>query len=180
MAFRPSEEQLSVLDTAREDLSSVSAVERAREGDFGVDPARWCVLAGLPADTWDQWLEEFGEGFVYWFCGALVPGPLERAAMDRLFWSGWRRILASPDPNAAQMKLWAEMAGHLDKRPVPPAPPIMDKEESWRFLRSLRVEVLAQALVLAQEDERKRLALTPADVEEFGGEVGDPVAPVES
>jgi hypothetical protein len=152
---------LRVVAAAKRDLTHNAAAIRAQAGDFATHPEKWCRDAGISPLLWEEWITELGDGFVGWFTRALVPSALERAAIDQLWWAAMARCLASGDPNAAQLKLWADLAGHTEKAIDAPQTPVLDEDEIWAYLRGLGIPVLRAALTMAENDETARVAPAP-------------------
>ncbi len=150
-AFRPTDEMKNVVEEIQRQI------EAAEVGVFNLpNPKACCAMLGIPPSVWDEWTETYGDTFGIWFVAALQPTKIERGLIDAMFWKTLRRIINGPSPNAAHLKLAAELGGHLKERPEPPPIPYLTQEEALDVLRKLGPEVLEMALEGAEEDETTR------------------------
>lgn len=115
------------------------------------DPLQWCNNAGVPTEYWGSWLDLYGDDFESWFCRQLALGTVERAALDRMFWSAVARTLTAENPNAAQLNVWADIQGYKKEKPERNTLPVLSTAQAMEALVGLPPEVLAMALALANE-----------------------------
>mgnify|MGYP006269102577 CR=1 FL=1 len=125
--------------------------------DAGVDVAIWCAGAGLVESQFDDWVAEFGDGFISWFTAQLKPQPLELAVMDRQWLAGFARAINESKPNATALKYYGEWRGFFDTPSDPVTIPVLSEAEAWALLIRQGPTVLRKALEQAEVNERIRL-----------------------
>ncbi len=139
----PTYDMLLFLDSTKEYLGSTAKPS--------FKPAAWLEYAELDANLWDIWIASYGNQFESWFIRSLGLGALERAAMDRMFWSALQRALADDAPKAAQLNVWADIQGYKKEKPERLSLPVLSTAEALDALVALGPDVLAMALEVSKE-----------------------------
>jgi len=139
----PTYDMLLFLDSTKEYLGSTAKPS--------FKPAEWLEYAELDANLWDVWISNHGNQFESWFIRSLGLGALERAAMDRMFWSALQRALADDAPKAAQLNVWADIQGYKKEKPERLSLPVLSTAEALEALVALGPDVLAMALEVSKE-----------------------------
>jgi hypothetical protein len=156
-------------DTATVDMHRVREVAmlllRGPPSDEATSPTAWCHRASVDPATFAGWEATHGEAFRRWFFAELDPlAPVARRARNVRFWAAMDRAVDQASPNAATLRLFAEIAGLVGRNAVPVVDPVNDDDQdAWSLIESLPPQVLDVLAKNAAARERERVALTPPE-----------------